>query len=104
MLVLSVVFLHVPNHKAAVPLEPELQSHPFYFMTTKFNVVDTPHQHPAISSLARYINQALYFLHGQAAHQSRADLGVSHNAGTPVGNVRGERDGVYVYLRVGRCV
>lgn len=36
-----------------------MQSHPLYFMTIKFNVVDTPHQHPAISSLACYINQAL---------------------------------------------
>lgn len=47
------------KRKDGVSLVPEMPNHTFYFMTTKFNVVDTPHQHPAIFSLVCYINQAL---------------------------------------------
>lgn len=73
--------------KAGHSLEPQMLNHLLYFMTTKFCVVDTPHQHPAVSSLACYINQVLCFLHGHTTHQSCIDLWASHNMDTPVRNL-----------------
>lgn len=93
--------------KTGHSLELQILNHLLYFMTTKFKVVDTPHQHPAVFSLACYINQMLCFLHDQTTHQSCIDFWGSHNMDTreeSAGRLHGGCDGVYMYLRACPCV